>query len=162
MREVKRKVLVIALAVAMLALPISAAFATAPTTVITGTLTMIDPELYGEIRDLGNSGNQIWTFTDAPFEITGDIEGYGVYNGKWIISLIDTFPYIEFVAAKGVYIMDVEVDGASGVLTLGLPNNGKVIVLGGTDGLKNLHGTGTLTPLSPLDYIVTINAHWDP
>jgi len=170
--ELNIKFLVIAaacLAVAMLALPISVAFATAPTTVITGTLTMLDPMSYLENRYLGKSGNWIGTFTDAPFEIHGGIEGTGLYTGHWLMKSIDTPPYFETFVANGVYIMDVEINGASGELTVRLPWSGKempqvssVIVLGGTGGLENLRGTGTMTMIDPLNYQVTINAHWDP
>jgi hypothetical protein len=165
-KTVKRKLLVLALAVALLVLPMSAAVATAPTTVITGTLTMLDPMSYGEIRYLGDSGNQIWTFTDAPFVITGDIEGTGVYNGKWLMAPSpDTIPPFELKASDGWYTMDVAVDDVSGQLTIRLPVNGKLIVVDGTGELKNLHGTGTLTMIEGtmgLGYLLTINAHWDP
>ena len=165
MKELNKKVLgiaVVLMAVAMLVLPISVAFATAPTTVITGTLTMLDPMSCMQRRDLGKSGNWISTFTNAPFVITGDIEGDGVYNGKWLMKPTDTPPYFELAASNGWYIMDVEVNGASGELTIRLPVNGKVIVVDGTGGLENLRGTGTLTMLNPVMYLVTINAHWDP
>ena len=167
MKTVKKKILVIALALAMLALPIASALATKPTTVITATLTIGgNPLDYAEARLLGKSGNWITTYTDAPFTLTGDIEGTGVYNGKWLMAPSpDTIPPFELKASDGWYTMDVAVDDVSGQLTIRLPVNGKLIVVDGTGELKNLHGTGTLTMIEGtmgLVYLLTINAHWDP
>jgi hypothetical protein len=158
-----KKVLVLALAVAMLALPLSAVSATAPTTVITATLTMSgNPLDYVENRYLGKTGGWIATFTDAPLTITGDIIGDGVYNGVWLMKPIDVFPFGELSASNGWYTMDVEVNGASGTLTIRLPGNGKLIIVDGTGGLENLRGTGTMEMIDMLNYLLTFNAHWDP
>ena len=164
MKTVKKKILVIALALAMLALPIASALATKPTTVITATLTIGgNPLDYAEARLLGKSGNWITTYTDAPFTLTGDIEGTGVYNGKWLMKIADTPMGFKIQASDGWYTMNVEVGDVSGELTIRLPGNANLlIIVGGTDGLENLHGTGTLTPITMLQYTVTLNAHWDP
>jgi hypothetical protein len=162
-KEVKRKVFVIALAVVMLALPIASALATKPTTVITATLTMSgNPLDYVENRYLGKTGGWIATFTDAPFTITGDIIGDGVYDGMWLMKPIDVFPFGELSASNGWYIMDVEVNGASGTLTIRLPGNGKLIIVDGTGELENLRGTATMEMIDMLNYLLTFNVHWDP
>jgi hypothetical protein len=153
---------VILMAVAMVVLPMSVAFAEKPTE-ITGTLMMIDPISYMTQRDLGNSGNWISTFTNAPLEIHGGIEGTGVYTGHWLVKPIDTFPFIEVIASKGVYTLDVEVNGASGELTINLPaGNSKIVIVGGTGGLETLHGTGRMTMETPISYTYSMNVHFDP
>jgi len=148
------------LVVAMLVLPMSAAFATKPAP-ITGTLTMLDPMSYVTFRPLGNSGNQIWTFTDAPLTITGDIEADGVYNGLWV--MIKPFTPDMKVVARGVYTLDAEVDDIAGELTIGVIG-GKLTIIGGTDGLKSLHGTGSMYPLDEtlLVFAVSLDVHFDP
>lgn len=98
------------LAVAIMVLPMPAAFAT-PSTEITGTTKMINPMNYVTMRPLGDSGLQIFTFANAPFEIHGDIEGTGLYYGVWLMKPSDGFPPFELVVAKGVYYLDVEVNG---------------------------------------------------
>ena len=147
--------------VAMLVLPMSAAFAKKPTE-ITGTLTMLDPMSYATQRYLGNSGNWITTFTNAPLEIHGGIEGTGFYTGNWLMKPIDTFPFFELLASKRVYTLDVEVNGASGELTINLPaGNAKLIIIGGTDGLETLHGTGMTTMVTPTLFAYSMNVHFD-
>jgi hypothetical protein len=150
----------------MVALPIASAIAKPPTTVISGTLTMIgNPLDYEEVRYLGNSGMWISTFTNSPLTITGDdIEGEGVWNGVWVVKPIpDSIPPVEIVAGNGWYIIDADVNGDSGTLTIRLPGNGKIIVVDGTGGLENLRGTGTMTMArNMMTYTFTLNAHWDP
>jgi hypothetical protein len=72
----------------------------------------------------------------------------------------DTPMGFKLQASDGWYTMNVEVGDVSGELTIRL--SGNLIIIGGTDGLKNLHGTGTLTMITMLQYTVTLNAHWDP
>jgi hypothetical protein len=153
------------MAAAMLALPISAVYATKPT-VITGTVTMINPILYVSIRDLGNSGNQIWTFTDAPLPMAGDMERTGSYTGTWLVQKPFT-PDMKVPAANGVYHLDVKVMGASGELTIGVHfvssgGYSNLVIIGGTGDLKNLHGTGVLTPETMLLYYYSMDVHFDP
>jgi hypothetical protein len=156
-------VVVSLLVVAMLALPMSAVFATKPSQ-ISGTMTMIDPMSHVSMRPLGNSGNQIWTFTDAPQVFTGGIEGTGFYNGKWVVYKPFT-PDMKLRTAIGVYSLDVEVAGVSGELTIGVPKSMKLIIIGGTGGLENLHGTGMLVMVPGgmgLEYTYSMDIHFDP
>jgi hypothetical protein len=68
-----KKILVIVLAVALLALPIFPVLATKPTTMtLSGTMIIIGPGT-GSIFPAGKSGNLQTRFRDVPFVLEGDI-----------------------------------------------------------------------------------------
>lgn len=158
-------VIVSLVVVAMLALPMFAAYAT-ESTEVQGELWM-DPTImdYATRRDLGNSNNAILTYTDAPFEITGGIEGDGLYDGNWLAKYEPPIPFPVSVVSNGVYKMTVEVAGKSGELIVGIHQNQKMTIISGTEGLENLHGTGQIEPIPGtfgLGYTYSMDIHFDP
>ena len=158
-------VIVSLLVVTIVVLPMSVAYATKPTEV-QGELWM-DPTImnYATRRDLGNSNNAILTYTDAPFEITGGIEGDGLYNGKWLAKYEPPTPFPVSVVSNGVYNMTVKVAGKSGELIVGIHQNQKITIISGTEGLENLHGTGQIESIPGtfgLGYTYNMTIHFDP
>jgi hypothetical protein len=170
-----KKVLVIAvalMAVAMLALPISATYATKPeptTMTLTGTF-YIYPPLAAEWRAFpaGESGNSIWKFRGLPVVWTGGIEAGslgvppvpgGYYDGNWVIFNVGTDPEVSTV---GITILE----GASitGIGTGDLKIFGKdetLRIISGTDDFKGIKGTGTFDKVTAVKYsyelVVQIN-----
>ncbi len=173
MRELNKKVLGIAvflLALAMLAVPISAVYATKPIPV-SGTFMLL---VGGTItpRDAGKSTNRIQTITDVPTLFAGDISGTGYYDSRWVIHNSDDPAASWRMNVKSTYTITATVDGKSGILhfetsgfTLSKHPNGWRIT-GGTGDLAGLQGQGTFTDNpatpNPFDYIYSGQVHFDP
>jgi hypothetical protein len=169
-KEMNRKVLVIAvalMAVAMIALPISAVSATKPMPV-SGTFTMF-PGVISE-NNAGNSDNSIWTFEDLPVIFDGGIIGTGSYDGRWVVHNYDD-PLALWVNSKGHYEIEATVDGKSGTLYIEAGSNSghpttlkpaKWRIIGGTGELANLHGQGTFIGETIFLYVYTGQVHFDP
>jgi hypothetical protein len=151
------------LVVAMLALPISAGFATKPET-IEGTFTMLPtgppPFPEASVRPCGKSDMAILTWTELAMNVEGDMEGTGVYSGRWICVWENDMP-AEVRAGIGEYTLDVEIGELSGQLTIGI-NKGNMAIIGGTGDLANLHGTGSVSAAGPTVYAYSMNVHFDP
>ena len=163
----KKKILVIFATVfilAMLVLPMSCVFATKPET-IEGTFTMLPtlPPPFPEVsaRNCGKSNMTILTWTDLAMNVEGDMEGTGVYNGRWLVVSEEVGVISEFRVAVGEYILDVSIGALSGQLTIGI-NKGNMAIISGTGDLANLHGTGSLEGSGGLVYAYSLDVHFDP
>ena len=166
MNQINKKILgitVALMAVAMLVLSMSVVYATKPDT-ITGGLEMKLPMVV-ERRDAGKSNNKIAIYTDSPVKVTGGMEGEGGYTAKWLMKFDPPFPFPVSTVDNGVYLLDVTIDGKRGELKVGIKENMKLIIVGGTGGLKNLHGTGQLTYIPGtfyLKYTYSLDIHFNP
>ena len=152
------------LVVAMLALPMSVAYATKPTEV---TWTSVITSMSMDGRFVGP--NYILTF-----EITdlwsGYITGSSTTVGRWIWH---DYPFGR-INAYIIKTVSATVDGKTGVLVFMLVGNlppyptpgaeYRWIIIGGTEDLANLHGQGTMVvPSIPGGlYTWTGQVHFDP
>jgi hypothetical protein len=153
-KEVNRKVLVIAvacLALAMLVLPMSSAHATKP---VTMTLTGIYYIVGGgsmEVLDAGQSGNVLFKIKDLGCVWTGDITAGslgpplvlgGVYNGQWLVK-----PTGEGAFPGRIILEDVTIAGVgTGDLALGSEQE-NLWIESGTGDLSSIRGKGTQTEI---------------
>jgi hypothetical protein len=154
-KTVKRKVLVIAvalMAVAMLAVPMFSAHATKP---VTMTLTGIYYIVGGgsmEVIEAGQSGNVLFKIKDLGCVWTGDITAGslgpplvlgGVYNGQWLVK-----PTGEGAFPGRFILEDVTIAGVgTGDLTLGSKQE-KLWIESGTGDLSSIRGKGTQTEIA--------------
>ena len=157
-----KKILVIIgslLVVAMLALPMSAAFAEKPTIelTLTGKYWMMDPDPeHMQMFPAGNSGNTMFKFRGFVSDWTGDIAGSGVYNANWVIKPDGTGAF------AGRFILeDVTIDGiGTGNLRIGALESDFWIESGSGD-LRSIRGKGTNSMVSMIEWdyelIVQIN-----
>ena len=163
MKEVKRKVLVIAvalMAVAMLALPISVVSATKPTTMtLSGTIYILG-EGTGSIFVAGESGNNLLKFRDVPVLWTGDIAGSGVYNGNWL----DKGGDLVLDVGVGTHVLeDVTIDGVgTGDLTIGQNHVWNYFIKSGSGDLSSIRGKGTITMVNPVTYDYELEIQINP
>ncbi len=151
------------LVVGMLALPMSAAYATKPTTVtwISTRVTAGTPDY----RQAGSSDNWVLTTQGVGMSWVGDITGSGTYEGRWVLHDFDPGPPPSAGAVNvlGIYTMDVTYDGESGSLTVLAGGGENWRILSGTGGLENLRGHGTLEAIVPIFvYRFTGQVHFDP
>ena len=160
MIEVNKKLLVIALAVAMLALPMSAVSATKPETMtLTGTyyvLGMGDSYMV----EAGESGITLWRWRNMPMLWTGDISGSGVNNGN---SLIMEGPFAD-VGVGTFFLEDVTIDDVgTGDLTIGTYGDGlQGLIKSGSDDLRSIRGKGTFTPVDMFEFDYTFEVQINP
>lgn len=165
-------VIVLALAAALLALPMSAAYATKPMPV-SGMFMLTDtgstPPI---IRQAGESDNQIWVLSGATFVWTGDIEGTCSWEGRWVMHNFGD-PEKQRTNTQGHYTIEATVDGEEGTLYIearatggARPRPHNWVIIGGTGELANLHGRGTfvdnLATPNPFDYLYSGQVHFDP
>jgi len=160
-KEVKRKVLVIAVAlmvVAMLALPISLVSATKPTTMtLSGTISVLGT---GSIFLAGESGNVLLKFRDVPVLWTGDIAGSGVYNGNWLDKGGDM---ILDVGVGTHALEDVTIDSVgTGDLTIGQNHVWNYFIKSGSGDLSSIRGKGTITMVNPVTYDYELEIQINP
>ena len=154
-----KKVLVIAIALAMLALPLSAVSATKPETItLTGTLTLLGDVT---IRDVYAGKKPVQPFaynylaksTDGGGAFTGGIEGIGLYSGSALYHRSAKFLYV------GSWVFEeVTVAGRTGSLRLASKSTGDFVIgeiqtelwiESGTGELSSIRGRGTATPDGP-------------
>ena len=152
-----KKVLVIALAVAMLALPVSAAFATKPEIVVEGKFFWTGPPVFDVSRETPNG--MILRGT-VPLMYTGSFEGPAVGEFVWNGHAKQEEPG---VTGNNFHTIDTASGSLVLLLTMG---NGKWRIISGTGDYENIHGKGTLmadesTP-APMDFIYTGTVHFDP
>ena len=150
------------LVVAMLALPMSATYATKPTPV-SGTFYSV-PNGTIETRFAGKSDNVIMTVI-GELMWTGDIAGLAAYEGFWITHKGHT-------NARGISTVDATVNDKSGTLTIyqgswsePIPGlvRGHWRIISGTGDLANLHGQGTFEETGvPMVFAYTGQIHFDP
>jgi hypothetical protein len=160
-KTVKRKVLVIAvalMAVAMLALPISVVSATKPTTMtLSGKIYVLGT---GSIFPAGESGNVLLKFRDVPVLWTGDIAGSGVYNGNWL----DKGGDLVLDVGVGTHVLeDVTIDGVgTGDLTIGQNHVWNYFIKSGSGDLSSIRGKGTITMVNPVTYDYELEIQINP
>jgi hypothetical protein len=174
--RMRRILTILALAVVMIALPMSA-YASQPVPVSGYNEAIIIPV---DIKPLGNSGNAIFTMMQSDVW-TGGISGASdYYEFTWVahnLIPIEEFPYMvpgpdSWYNIRGVFTLEnVSVLGTSynGSLTIGLnikgaPGNatGHWRILSGTDQLQNLRGSGTMSLNESPPNPYTGQVHFDP
>jgi hypothetical protein len=169
--EMNRKVLliVLTLAVVLLATPYIGMAHAKPSTTVSGTIAVLSG--FPTIKPVGGANNEIWIM-DLAEEWFGDIAGVGVTpESIWVWH--HSFPpmigpdYTINIHEKLTF-HDAMVLGESGDLFMEVilkaditGGSGHWTILGGTEGLANLHGQGTLS-LSTTPYSYTGQVHFDP
>jgi hypothetical protein len=148
--------------VAMLALPMSAAHATKPTTMtLTGTYFITGPgDSYSSAA--GKSDNYYMKTRNAPCLWTGDISGNSINHGNWLSKggpilggeLAVTVMTFKF---EDVTINDVGETGfvGTGDLTIGFSRSSemeRVHIKSGTGDLRSIRGEGTITKVNLITY----------
>lgn len=170
MREVKRKILVLALAVAMLAVPVSAVLAPKPEPILFYGYPLLPAE--AEQYYAGNSDNlfNIWTALgwefcwdydvmtlpgDPPMDIAvpTDIFAEGFYDGRWIFHKYvpgDPLGTFKSINTRGIHTVTVtDWNGETGEFVLqGV--GGHWTIISGTIGGMKLHGGGTVEQVEGL------------
>jgi len=137
--------------VAMLALPMSIAFAKKPITLtITGKYYMMDPNpehMKTFIR--GNSDNTMIKFRDFVSVFDGDITGSGIYQANWKFN--PSHP--TFVGFFDLEDVTIDIEGeftGTGDLRIGTFHE-KWIIESGSGAFRSIRGTGTTWPTNPPD-----------
>jgi hypothetical protein len=174
---VNKKALVMAVAlisVAMLALPVSAAYAIKPeptTMTLTGTF-YIYPPLVAEWRvfPAGESGNSIWKFRDLPVVWEGGIVAGskgnpptpgGYYDGNWVIFDVGTPDQV--VSTVGISILEgASIEGiGTGDLKI-FEKDETLRIISGTDDFEGIKGTGTFDKKTAVSYSYTLVVQINP
>jgi hypothetical protein len=148
------------LVVAILALPMSSAYATPPTpvtftiSVVTQGDTTPDPS--------GNSHVSIVNKSNWITACTGYIIGSGTMNVREVVTKGGD------KTSTGLQVIDGTVDGKSGTLYIKTsvntrdPNPSYWRIVSGTDDLANLHGQGTFVFIPGTGMVFTGQVHFDP
>lgn len=148
----------------MLALPMSAAYATKPITrTLSGTMYVIGPGTGTDIL-AGESGNTHEKFRDLPFVLIGDITSLGgLYHGNLL-----TKPSGD-ITWHGTWTMEVATieEFGSGSLKFGSSwDEGEPAaewwITGATGDLSSLRGRGTATPLSAYSFEYVFEVQINP
>jgi hypothetical protein len=173
---VNKKILVVALIVAMLALPMSTVLAKKPeltTMILTGNFYALMGLSPARMFPAGESGHQIWKWRDLPVVFDGSIVAGelknppptstpgGYCDGNWVIFNVGTPDQV--VSTVGITILE----GASieGIGTGDLKIFGKdetLRIISGTGDFKGLKGTGTFDKVSGWIYSYTLEVQVDP
>ena len=169
MIEVNKKLLVIAVAVAMLALPMSAVSATKPITLtLTGTFTVF-PDPQGadmKIIEAGESGVTLMKIRELEVMWSGDITGSGHYDANWLIEsgsmLADKSVGTHFLEDAAIYDIDTDYNVGTGDLAIGHNHDGfDYTIKSGSDDFRSIRGKGMSWPIDMLNYgyeiVVQIN-----
>ena len=163
MKTVKKKILVIALALAMLAMPIASVFAIKPVTMtITGKYYMMDPDPeHMQVFVRGNSDNTMLKFRDFVSVFDGDITGSGVYHADWKIS--PSHPtFIGFFDLEDVTI-DIEGEfTGTGDLRIGTFGEEDWIIESGSGDFRSIRGTGITWSSSPIEWNYILEVQINP
>ena len=143
------------LAVAMLAVPMSVAYATKPETrTLTGTYYILGMGDGFEVF-AGESDNVLLKLRNVPCLWTGDIAGFGIYKGEWLVKGGPIVQGGELVVAIGHYVLeDAVVDGIGvGDLSIGHNKYGlDYLIKSGSGDLRSIRGKGTITPIDFVTY----------
>jgi len=144
--------------VVMLALPMSAVYATKPEPIpLTGTKTLTGDAV---IRDIFAGTNLIELAKNGGGDWTGDIEGHALYSGLALYK-----PNGEFMWVGRWVFEEATIDGRTGGLRIGSMTKGnyltgegetKLWIESGTGELSSIRGKGTEVPAPPYDFTV-----WD-
>jgi hypothetical protein len=178
--ETKKKILVLALAVTMLALPLSAVSAAKPEKFFDVTFYGYPGVLFGgeatsELYGVGKSANSFliwsdptdWCYCEDYIPIGGDppvfftpVDDFatGFYTGKWIL-------HGSHINVHGIYDMEITDwmgTGKTGNLVV-LGGGNKLTVIGGTIDGQTVHGHGTSTEIIFMAlYEYTFTLHFEP
>jgi hypothetical protein len=166
-----KKILVIALVVAMLILPICSVFAVKPepTMTLTGTFQVYPENIpgvpwsspYARTFLAGESGIRQFKWKDLPQEMFGDIEGLGTYTGNWAVKNAGT-PDAE---ASTVAIVVIEDAVVAGIGTGNLKIKAKDMtykIISATGELEGLKGEGTIEMLTGVLYSYSLEVQINP
>jgi hypothetical protein len=145
----KKKILltVLALATILFSIPYFGVAFAEPPTPISGTIEFVSVVPAGPPKVAGKSDNRIRMFTIVE-EWSGDIEGIGTAEAKWIIHNAPLFSPDAWVNAYAIITFtDVTVLGRSGSLIIKLvmaeaEGSGHWTIMEGTGELANIHGQG--------------------
>jgi hypothetical protein len=154
-------IIIALMAVTTLSTTISVVFATKPTHV-EGTWKIDTGTVYKD--PAGNSDTLIETHEDI-ITLTGDIEGTGDYDRRLVFHNYSPSPPWQ-VTQQGLITIDATVGGMSGTLYIRtVANSQKLIdgewtIIGGTEGLVNLHGQGTFDHTSPVAFTYEGQVHF--
>jgi hypothetical protein len=102
--------------------------------------------------------------------LTGDILGTetGTYDRMFLIHNYLSGPSFWKVTEHGLITIEATVDGMSGTLYIKTASNsqkavdGVWTIVGGTEGLANLHGQGTFNHISQVEFEYEGQVHFDP
>lgn len=144
------------LVVAMLAVPISAVYAT-KSMPVEGTFFPTPGSAF-ETRPAGKSDN-LFVEIEGPHAWTGSFEGTSWSEGRWNVHRYDT-PDVWMVVSV-TFTLDVEYDGLTGTLTIKF-NRGNWRIISGTGDLANLRGQGTTYGVSEWVMGYEGQVHFDP
>jgi hypothetical protein len=169
--EVKKKILVIAvalMAVAMLAPPLVGMAYAKPSIPVSGTQDVTDSTPVSDDYR-GKSDNHVAT---EALEVTwtGGIDGVATYTG---ILMVHDSPSFAMNIHEKIFFETVTINGESGSLTMQVSANlarGQDVfrwtIIDGTDGLAKVHGHGTywlhLPSLPDVIYYYEGEVHFDP
>ena len=160
------------LAVVMLALPMSAAYATKPeptTMTLTGFFEVLPENIpgvpfsspYVRAFPAGESGIFQVKWRGLPANFTGDIEGIGPYDGNWKIKNSGT-PDAE-LSTVGIQLVENAVVAGIGTGDLKMKaKNDLLTIISGTGDLKDLKGEGTVEMLTGVLYSYSIEVQINP
>ena len=159
MKTVKKKILVLALAVAILALPLSTAFAIKPVTLtINGKYYMMDPSPeHMKMFTRGNSDNTMIKFRDFVSVFDGDIIGSGIYHANWKMN--PSHPV--FTGFFDLEDVTIDIEGeftGTGDLRIGTLEE-KWTIESGSGDFRSIRGSGTTWPsgsMSEWEYVLEV------
>jgi hypothetical protein len=149
--------------VAMLAATMSVAYAKKPTP-IAGTWTIFSGTVNSNFA--GSSDTLIETHEDT-ITLVGGIEGTGDYDRRLVFHKYTPAPPWQ-VTQQGIITIEAKVDEKEGLLYIKTVANsmtspdGEWTIIGGTDGLVNLHGQGKFSHTSPITFGYVGQVHFDP
>ena len=154
--------IVLALAVVLLATPYIGMVHAKPPTPVSGTIEFTSVVPAGPPKVAGKSDNRIVMFNIIEVW-SGDIEGTGTAEAKWIVHNAPLTNPDAWVNAHAIIsFSDVTVLGMSGSLTIKLSlsgTEGQWTIMEGTGGLANVHGEGAA---STVTMMYTGQVHFDP
>jgi hypothetical protein len=148
---------VILIAVAILALPMSAVSAIKPEEI---TLTgQHMPGIGGTVKilDAGESENTLVKLKDAPDTWIGGITGIAYFSGNWLFDATGPKTMVGYWVFEEVTISNV----GTGDLRIGV-NGGELWIESGSGELKGVTGSGTVTTVVPMalyNYEVVLQYH---
>jgi hypothetical protein len=156
-------IIIALMAVTTLSTTISVVFATKPTHV-EGTWKIDTGTVYKD--PAGNSDTLIETHEDT-ITLVGGIEGTGDYDRRLVFHKYTPAPPWQ-VTQQGIITIEAKVDEKEGLLYIKTVANsmtspdGEWTIIGGTDGLVNLHGQGKFSHTSPITFGYVGQVHFDP
>lgn len=161
MSELERKILAAVaalMALAILAVPISAVYATKPTPVA-GELFPTPGSTY-VMRPAGDSDN-LFVEISGPHVWTGSFEGTSWSEGRWNVHRVGTPE--RWMVICVTFTLDVEYDGLTGTLTIKM-DRGNWRIISGTGDLANLRGQGTTYTIDPSIFLTGYEGqvHFEP